>query len=232
MKKKLSLMLLLIGSINHCFAGDDYFMPRYNYYTAGNNNFLEFKYLHIYDNSAGLLLTAYNDLGHHVDQIKSTGNEGEFWYPLYVNNENTFRLMGGAQLTVLTAGSFVCANLGVFYNLQDDLSVGTRYRYVKFNYKTVDLNGNQAYSDFHQLDYYINYTFNQKWAMEFNATNNIYVNDFHRATGRKDNWEIKNTIKYHLNDTWTLQPQVGWYERDISQHRENFLLSMAVVYKF
>ncbi|MCE0799462.1 hypothetical protein LVQ77_03960 [Buttiauxella sp. S04-F03] len=233
MKKILTLSSLLISlSIHGCFAGEDYFTQRYKHFTATNTNSLELKYLHRFDNSAGVLLTAYNNLGHHFDELKSVGNEAEFWYPLYLADNKDFKIMGGGQLTMQPSGSFVCANIGGFYNLFDALTLGSRYRYVKFNHKTIDINGEENYANFHQLDYYITYKINNKWATEFNATNNIFINNFHRANGRNDNWEIKQSVNYKINDTWSVQSQIGWYERVQVEHKENYLLSMAASYKF
>lgn len=225
---------IIIAGVYSCqsYASGDYVMMRYTNYNATPVNVSELKYLHIFDNDAGILLTSYYDLGRDVGQLKATQNEAEFWHPLFVSEDRRFQVFDGAQLTIQTAGTFFCANLGAYYHFTDDFSLGARYRYIKFNYKTPDLNNSMKYSDFSESDLYLNYTFNPKWSVEVNATYSYYFGNYEHANGKKDNLAIKNTLSYKLNDTWTIQPRIGWVGRNASRHKEDIMTGIAAMYKF
>ena len=155
-----TLRTLLIGIPLSCFtlntlAAATWVDNRYAHTTASEKNQYKIGLGHIFDNGAGVLASAMYDLGQDFNQMKSSFQEFEGWYPIPLNEKWT--LTPGGLTDIDSKGTKLAPYISLDYKISKSLSFSSRYRYNHMTHKDRDYNGYMDYNDSHQFDLYLNY---------------------------------------------------------------------------
>ena len=159
------LRTLLIGIPLSCFtlntfAAATWVDNRYAHTTASEKNQYKIGLGHIFDNGAGVLASAMYDLGQDFNQMKSSFQEFEGWYPIPLNEKWT--LTPGGLTDIDNKGTKLAPYISLDYKISKTLSFSSRYRYNHMTHKDRDYNGYMDYNDSHQFDLYLNYQATEK----------------------------------------------------------------------
>ena len=99
---------------------------RYAHTTASEKNQYKIGLGHIFDNGAGVLASAMYDLGQDFNQMKSSFQEFEGWYPLPLNEKWT--LTPGGLTDIDNKGTKLAPYISLDYKISKTLSFSSRYR--------------------------------------------------------------------------------------------------------
>ncbi|HAT1644559.1 TPA: porin [Raoultella planticola] len=195
--------------------------PEKNQYKIGGG--------HIFDNGAGILVSAMYDLGQGFDQMKSSFQEYEGWYPVLLNNK--WSITPGGLTDIDSAGTKLAPYISLDYKISKVLGFSTRYRYNHMTHKDADYNGYMDYNDSHQIDMYLNYQATDKLWLQLNPEFFINTGDFYASNGKKTHWEPSVVARYRINQHWMPYSELAWLDKD--QNNDNQIrLRLGVRYYF
>ncbi|MCH9406221.1 oligogalacturonate-specific porin KdgM family protein [Pantoea agglomerans] len=195
--------------------------PEKNQYKIGGG--------HIFDNGAGVLVSAMYDLGQNFDQMKSSFQEYEGWYPLPLNDK--WSVTPGGLTDIDSAGTKLAPYISLDYKFNKVLSFSTRYRYNHMTHKDVDFNGYRDYNDSHQIDVFLNYQATDKLWLQLNPEFFVNTGDFHASNGKKTHWEPSIVARYRIDKHWMPYTEIAWLDKD--QNNDNQVrLRIGIRYYF
>ncbi len=196
----------------NAFSAATWVDNRYAHTTASEKNQYKIGAGHIFDNGAGILVSAMYDLGQNFDQMRSTFQEYEGWYPVPLNDKWT--LTPGGLSDIDSNGTKIAPYLGLDYKVSKVFSIGSRYRYNHMTHKEHDYNGNMNYNDSHQFDLFFNYQATDKLWLQLNPEFFVNANDFNASNGQKTHWEPSIVARYRLDKNWMPYAEVAWLDQD------------------
>ncbi|MDM3464461.1 oligogalacturonate-specific porin KdgM family protein [Citrobacter sp. Cb031] len=195
--------------------------PEKNQYKIGGG--------HIFDNGAGVLVSAMYDLGHNFDQMKSSFQEFEGWYPVPLNDK--WSITPGGLSDIDSAGTKIAPYISLDYKLNKVLSFSTRYRYNHMTHKETDYNGYMDYNDTHQIDLFLNYQATDKLWLQLNPEFFVNTGDYYASNGKKTHWEPSIVARYRMNKNWMPYTEIAWLDKD--QNNDNQVrLRVGIRYYF
>ena len=207
-----------------------YIEAREAYNTASDKHELALRAGYGFDNGAGLMYTnAYST--NRWNELKTSYNELEGWYPVYKATPFlTFQL--GGLINSNTAGSGVSGYGDINYKFTPDFNVTARYRYNHKNYDTLNTLGNYDRNDTHQFIMYWNLKINDTWSYTFEPDYYIAVNDFRQKNAKDHSWELNNKLTYTYNSHWKPYLELSWLDRWVDYSKEQYRIRMGVRYYF
>lgn len=167
---------------------------------------------HIFDNGAGILAGAFYDVGQDFDQMRSTFQEYEGWYPWKLDDQ--WSITTGGLTDIDNAGTKLSPYVSLDYKPNTVISFSTRYRYNHMTHKERDYNGNMDYNDSHQIDLYLNYQATEKLWLQLNPEFFINTGDYYAANAKKTHWEPSIVARYRVNKQWMPYTEVAWLDKD------------------
>ncbi len=226
------LHAVLIGLPLTCFAlntmaAATWVDNRYAHTTASEKNQYKIGLGHIFDNGAGVLASAMYDLGQDFDQMKSSFQEFEGWYPVPLDEKWT--LTPGGLTDIDSNGTKLAPYLTLDYKINKDLSFSGRYRYNHMTHKEYDYNGYMDYNDSHQFDLYLNYQATEKLWLQLNPEFFVNTNDFNASNGQKTHWEPSIVARYRLDKHWLPYAEVAWLDQD-QNHDDQVRFRLGIRY--
>lgn len=185
-----------------------------------------------FENGAGVLISQFYNMGNDYQQFKHSFNEYEGWYPVWKSDDKKWRVDVGAQFDSDANGSSECGNIGFLYYISDMFTTGARYRYINMNHKNINHEGDLAYANQHQIDYYFNVKFNNQLTLALNPTYYYHMNDFRGKNDKNYHLEMMATLFYKMTDHWAFGPHVGWMDKDAADNRQAWLVGLTTRYYF
>lgn len=230
MNKYLVIPALLASCLSATASAAGYIEAREGYNTASDKHELALRAGYGFENGAGIMYTnAYNT--NHWNELKTSYNELEGWYPLYkITPELTFQL--GGLINSSSAGSGVSAYGDMNYKFTPDFNITTRYRYNHKNYQTLNAIGDYEHNDTHQFIMYWNYKINDMWSYTFEPDYYIATNDFKQKNGKKQSWELNNKLTYNYDAHWRPFLELSWLDRWVDYNKEQYRIRVGVRYYF
>lgn len=215
------IALLFIGVPLTCFtlnatAAATWIENRYAHTTSVQKNQYKLGAGHIFDNGAGLLAATFYDLGSDFDQMKSTFQEFEGWYPIKFDDK--WSVTVGGLTDIDSNGVKLAPYASLNYVINKTVNVSARYRFNKMMHKEKDLNGDMDYNDSHQYDLYLNWQATDKLWLQFNPEYIVNINEFNAANGEKGHWEPAVVARYRMNKNWMPFAEVAWLDEDQFGH--------------
>lgn len=202
---------------------------RYAHTTASEKNQYKIGLGHIFDNGAGVLASAMYDLGQDFNQMKSSFQEFEGWYPIPLNEKWT--LTPGGLTDIDNKGTKLAPYISLDYKISKTLCFSSRYRYNHMTHKDRDYNGYMDYNDSHQFDLYLNYQATEKLWLQLNPEFFVNTNDFNASNGQKTHWEPSIVARYRVDKHWLPYAEVAWLDQD-QNHDDQVRFRLGIRYYF
>nr|WP_318383618.1 oligogalacturonate-specific porin KdgM family protein [uncultured Enterobacter sp.] len=200
---------------------------RYAHTTASEKNQYKIGIGHIFDNGAGILASSMYDLGQHGDQLRSTFQEYEGWYPFALDEHWT--LSPGGLTDIDSGGTKLAPYIGLDYKFSKIFSIGSRYRYNHMTHKERDYNGEMDFNDTHQLDVFFNYQATDKLWLQLNPEFFINTGDYYASNGQKTHWEPSIVARYRVDQHWLPYAEVAWLDQD-QNHDDQVRIRLGIRY--
>lgn len=169
------------------------------------------------------------DLGQDFNQMKSSFQEFEGWYPLPLNDRWT--LTPGGLTDIDSSGTKLAPYISLDYKISKSLSFSSRYRYNHMTHKDFDYNGRMDYNDSHQIDLYLNYQATEKLWLQLNPEFFVNTNDFNASNGQKTHWEPSIVARYRVNKYWLPYAELAWLDQD-QNHDNQVRVRLGIRYYF
>lgn len=216
MKDKLLLACALTGcfSVNTASAielTDSWLNFREAYFTGSEQFQSKFEYGAKFDN--GLYFAIQNTSGHgkRLDKFKSRYNEAETNYRIPLSSRVFF--WPGAVYNWSASGSAFDPYVKLGVKATDSVMLAGGYRYNRNNYKSLTINGDRDNDYNHEINFWADWTVNEKIWTGYNFTYHKRSADFRYGNGTTENYEHSLAVSYNVDKNFTPYTDVTWLDK-------------------